>query len=396
MESYLYKAVDKNGKKVSGEYLSANEDDLETFLESQGLYLIDAKINRNKTRQKSNKVKRGEIAEFFNGLGALTSSGVTILDALTTIREETENEYFADVIEGLIHSIESGSTLFNAFRLYPGVFSDQISNMVNAGEHSGRMSETFMEISEHLEWVQKIMADIKQASTYPIILLSSVFGLLTVMIVVVVPRFVVVFEDAGIELPASTQYLMTLGDIWWVIAGGLIGAILFIKFFSDHLPILKDIMEFVKFNAPIFGSINRMLTLSMFSHNLSLLLKAGIPLHDSLKICHHIIQSNSMKNSISKAVTAVNEGRKMSDALRNSAMITPLMLRMLRVGEETGSLEKSLHHVSKRLDSEIPRRIKKAFSILEPAITFFMMVTIGVVASAILSPMFKMMSGISG
>ena len=397
MQKFNYVAADKNGKKIKGEFSAESEEGLEQYLESQGAWLIEAKVHSavKKNSALGGKVSRAELADFFNGMGALTLSGVTLLDALITIKEETENDYFADVLDSVIVSIESGTTMHMAFSQYPRVFSAQISNMVNAGEHSGRIAETFVEISEHLEWVEKIVSDIKQASTYPMILLCAVFGLLTVMIVVVVPRFVAVFDDAGIELPASTKYMMWLGDIWWWMAGAVFIMIIVMKYFSNYIPYMSQISEYIKFYIPVFGVINRMLTLSMFSHNLSLLLKSGVPLQDSLAICRDIVQSQKMREMIIKAESAVNEGKKMSDSLRGSPLISPLMLRMLRVGEETGSLEKSLQHVSTRLDTEIPRKIKKAFSVLEPMITFAMMIIIGVVASAILSPMFKMMSGLS-
>lgn len=395
MPEFTYHAIDRTGVSVHGAMLADNEWKLEERLQEIGYWLIEAEEASRRRKPKKVKVPRRELIDFFNGLSTLLHAGVPAVDAFKAMIEETENESFKHVLEDIEVSVQAGNSIYDAISKHTEVFSEQICNLVHAGEFSGNLAITFEDISSHLEWVDRLMADVKQASIYPLMVIFAVGGLITLLLSFVVPKFTKIFEDIGLTMPALTKLVIKIGEVWWV--GLLIFIALFvvIKILVRYVPKARLAFDNVFLNIPIFGSINRMLIMSRFVHNLELMIKAGVPILQALSLCRNLVASPVMESVIRDAEIAVNEGRKMSEALREHSILSPMVLRMVVVGEETGRLDDALSHVSKRFDQEIPRRIKRAFSILEPIIIMILIIVVGIVVSAVFLPMLSLMSGLN-
>ncbi len=399
MAEYSYHAVDASGHATDGIMTASDELALEAQLRGIGFWLIDAKeyVPRN-TRRKA-KVSRRELADFFTGMSSLLEAGVPIADALKTMTQETEKEEFRDVLEDIEMNVQAGMGVCDAMVKYPGIFSEEICNLLRAGEFSGNLGESFDDVSGHLEWVDQIVGDVKQASLYPAMVLIAVAGLIVLLFTFVVPRFSVIFTELDMQLPMLTRAVVATGafsqEHWVLVLGAFLGSIAFFRFAPKHSPFIKRNFDRIKLDLPIFGDVNRQLVLSRFVHSLSLMLKAGVPVLDALKICRDLVGNYVMERAVADAEFAVNQGRTMSDALREHEIVSPMLLRMIVVGEETGSLEKTLAHVSKRFNHEIPRQIARLFGVLEPLVMLVIIGIVGTVAAAIFLPMFSLMSGLS-
>ena len=400
MPQYAYRAVDKDSHVSNGILVSDSVAMLERRMAELGLWLIEAKEHTAKAQSyQPVRANRKDLVDFFNGLATLVGAGIDIAESLRVLVEETQDEGLRRVLEDVRLNIESGVSFYEAMSSHPEVFNAEICNLIRAGEYSGRLIETCYDIGHHLEWVDQLMADVQQATIYPSLVGIAVLGLIFLMFSFVVPQFAEIFDSLNLELPAITQVVVAVGafcnDYWWLVLcaiGGLIGVL---KFGPRYLPSLALALDRFKLRMPIFGKLNQLLTMSRFSHNMGLMLRSGISIVDALELVKGIVGNRVMTQAVQDAQMAVTEGRRMSQALIQHQIVSPIVMRMIVVGEETGQLDLSLEKVSTRFDNEIPRRIKRLFGILEPMIIMILLGVVGVVAAAIFLPLFSLMSGLS-
>ncbi len=402
MPDYNYRAVNTKGQSISGSMFAYDENELDKNLQRIGYWLIESST-QNKEKQAvsgKEKVSRKELMDFFNGMYSMLAAGIPVATTIISLAEETTDETFAKVLKDIQVNVEAGNPLDIAMQRHPKIFSSQIVNLIKAGEYAGNLETSCEDITAHLEWVDSIMADIKQASIYPIIILCAVLGLVFLMFFFVVPRFKTIFDSLNLELPLLTQIVIKIGDFttqyWWLILSLPVCLFLFFKHVPKYLPTLAMSIDRFKLNVPVFGQLNRMIIQSRFCHNMGLLLKAGVPIIDALSLSKALVGNLVMEKATQDAEAAVNEGRRISEALREHNVISPIVLRMMIVGEETGRLDEALKYVSLRFDKEVPRQIKRVFSVLEPMIMITLIFIVGLIGGAVFLPMFGMMSGLGG
>jgi type IV pilus assembly protein PilC len=204
----------------------------------------------------------------------------------------------------------------------------------------------------------------------------------------------------NIELPTITKVVVTIGAFcnshWWAMLLAIGGLFAGLKFGPVYSPKMAYTMDKVKLRMPVFGPINQLLVLSRFAHNMALMLKAGVPIIEALSLVSGVVANRVVQAALDSAQQAVTDGRRMSEALSDHDVVSPIVMRMIVVGEETGKLDSCLEKVSTRMDDEIPRRIKRLFGILEPVIILVLLGIVGMVAAAIFLPLFSLMSGIRG
>lgn len=398
MPEFSYKAIDKSGKQVTSFRYATDEASLENSLKSDGYWLIDAS-KASKTRKKVKvKVTRPMLIEFCISMSAMLGSGIGIVEAIHSVVEESDSEGFQTVLRDVAENIKSGNTLVSALEQYPNVFPEQMCNLINAAEYSGNLVEAFKEISDYLQWTEGLVKDVKQVSLYPTIVLIVVGMFILFLFTFVVPKFTALLNSVNVPLPLITEVVITISDTvqayWYlfiIVPFGLVKLSQFcIKRFS-HLALIADR---IKLNLPIFGEVIKMLCLSKFTHNMAILTRSGIPILQSLSLCRNLVGNKVIADAILEAEAAVNQGRTMSEVFRSYSVFPPTLLRMMVIGEETGSLEKSLNHISGRYDDEIPRRIKKIMGILEPMIMVMLIGIVGTVVMAIFMPLMSLMGNV--
>ncbi len=401
MPQYEYRAIARDSQPVSGILVADTEVVLERRIADLGLFLIEARVSDSNPRARGRvKVTRRTLMDFFNGLSTLLDAGIDVSQSLNVLMQETKDEGFQQVIKDLRINIESGVSLSQAMVNYPHVFDAQISNLIAAGEHSGHLVETCQDVSNHLDWLDRLMGDVRQATMYPAMIVVAVIGLIGLMFTFVVPRFSMIFDSLDLELPLLTVAVIRLGELasqyWWA------GLLLFVSLVAGvrvgpkYYPAIGLWLDKVLLELPLVGAVNRMLVLSRFSHNLGMMLRAGISIDDALGFVRAVAGNRVMALALADAQQSVTRGERMSDALSRHSIISPMVMRILVVGEETGRLDSCLETVSKRLDQDIPRRLKALFGVLEPMLIITLLGIVGLVGGAIFMPLLSLMSGISG
>ncbi|MEO1574045.1 MAG: type II secretion system F family protein [Pseudomonadota bacterium] len=398
MPDFVYHAIDASGRAANGTMAAENERALEARLREIGYWLVEAKTQSIQRRVSGQKVPRRELIDFFNGMAALMTAGIPVAEAFAAMAEETKHPTLHNVLEDVSVNVQSGQDVSTSLGRFPRVFSPQVCQLVKAGEYGGNLVQTFKDLSGHLEWTDQIMADIKQASVYPSLILAAVMGLIALMFVVVVPKFAAIFVELDIELPALTRGVMVIGEFgrnyWWMVLVAIAATVVSLRTVHRRGHHLALVIDRMKLQIPVFGRITSMLVQSQFVHNLGLMLRAGVPIIEALALCEGLTNNKVMDRAIAEAQREVQQGGRVSDALRTHAVVSSLTLRMIVVGEESGRLDESLEQVAQRFDTEIPRQIKRVFSLLEPAITLALVGIVGLVAASIFLPMFSLATGI--
>lgn len=375
-----------------------SEHALELKLREIGYWLIDAKEQSAKRRLKKFKVPRRELIDFFTGATSLLMAGIPVADTISAMAEETIHPALKQVLEDVSINIRAGTDVSTSLRSYPSVFSEQVCNLVQAGETGGNLEEVFSDLAIHLEWVERILADVKQASIYPAMILCAVAGLVVLMLTFVVPQFAEIFAELDIALPALTQAVVDLGafmeQYWWLLFLLVGGLFAFMRTIGSTHPKIALRIDEMKLNMPVFGYIQRLLVQSQFVHSLALMLKAGVPILEALRLSKGVSDNLVLDQAISDAANTVEQGGKISDALREHDVISSLTLRMVVVGEDSGRLDTTLQQVADRFDEEIPRQIKRVFAVVEPMITLVLVGVVGLIAGSLFLPMFTLVSGL--
>ncbi len=415
MPSYRYKSIDKTGRTNLGVVTAESEAQLERRLSQQGLWLVEAELTRSpltelrvkatglawSVRRKFGlwpKVARQDLIEVCVQLSTQLKAGVSILPALEATHEETENEYLRRVLGDIRTRIESGSTLHGAMEVHLGVFSRQMISVVRAGEISSHLPEALTEIRQELEWVERMVGDIRQATIYPLFVLMAI-GLTGILLFsFVVPRFASLLQEVNVELPGFTRFVFGVSDFmaitWWVWLAILLLGPLFLRLIGNFSNAFGVYVDQVKISLPVFGPLNRMIAMSRFAHTLASLYRAGIQIVEALQYCERAAGNRSVEQAIKRVRVDVSEGNLLSQALAKEPIFTQLLRRMVATGEQTGQLEETLERVAEYYNEFVPRRVRRLFSYAEPLIVIGVVGIAGVVALAVFLPIVRLVQGI--
>jgi type IV pilus assembly protein PilC len=305
---------------------------LDQLLMEIGYWLIDANpLVRDRKKARSKTVSRREMIELCSAMSAMLDAGITIIDAMNTMAKETGNEGFRRVLEDLSRNIQAGATLTEAMARHPKVFTEQVTNIVKAGEYSGNLGTSFREVMMHLEWVDKLIADLKQVSIYPAMVLFTVSLFVLLLFGFVVPTFAELLMEIGLTLPLITRLVISTGDFvkeyWWLIVGtpvALVSAYRIVRKRSARVAFAADR---IKLKVPIFGDILRMISLSRLTHNMAMLMRSGVPMLQALELCRDLVGNLVVERAVREAELAVNDGQTVSSAFRQFDVFTPMILR---------------------------------------------------------------------
>ena len=342
---------------------------------------------------------RREIINFCVLMSFQLKVGITIVNALQVAAEDCEAPAFRRVLEAIREEVEAGASLAEAMERQGG-FTRQFTSLVRAGEKSGTLPESFMELRRYLEWQEQIIADVRQATIYPTIVLFVVCAFVMILFTFVIPRFVGLLAVAKVQLPLPTVIVFGISGFatatWWIWVTLIFVApiaVIIAKRSSKEFAIFYDK---VKFKLPLFGSLNHMLAISRFAQNLAVLYRAGINIVEAMRLTQHLVGSVWLSTVVEDVATRIQQGETISEAIRKHPIFPGLLLRMVVMGEKTGNLDKALENVSDYYNLVVPRKIKKIFSIAEPALILFLVVVVGFVALAIFMPILGLLSAIKG
>lgn len=407
MPVFNFQAIDREGKAFNGQMPAVSEVALEQKLSETGIWLIDARMQASKVEEQAKSSKRGwfdkgvtrrQIIDFCTLMTFQCKVGVPLLQALDVARQDCENPYFAKILGGMQKNIEAGMLSYEAMERYPQVFTPHFISVIRAGETSGKLPEAFHDLREYLEWVDRVLAEVRQASLYPAITATVVSGFVIGLFIFVIPRFAELLNSVNAKLPLLTEMVFGLSDllkgswyIWLLVLPILIISTLVARRYSRKV---ERAIDRAKLSMPVFGPLNTMLAISRFTHNLAILYGSGIPIINALELCRGLTGSILVEEAVVAVSESVKSGATLSEAIRKHAIFPPLLVRMVVMGETTGNLDRALQNVSDYYNEIIPRRIKKIVTIIEPAMTLFLIGLVGMVALSIYLPILSLMGTI--
>ena len=401
MPEFAYRAADANGRIATGMMRAPDETALEQALKEAGYWLVSCRPKQN-TRETSQparlRLKRRDLIDMTMGLAPMLKAGVPLAEALHEMAESAGSAELQRALQEMERNLKAGGALSDTLDAYPKSFPDYFRELVRAGEISGNLAEAFAELRRHLEWMQRLTGQVRQASLYPAVVLAVVGLFIVLLFSFVVPRFADLLQHLGVALPLPTRLVMITGafmrDWWWaiLITPALIWAIT--KTVRRRSYRVALALDRLKLALPAFGEIQHMLCMARFTRHFAALLRAGIPLLDILAMMPGLVGNAALAHAVEQTRTDVMEGNSFTDALRRQELFPPMVLRMAAAGESSGSLEEAMAGVADYYDEEIPLRIARLFGLVEPAIVLVLVGVVGVVALALFMPMLSLMGAV--
>ena len=402
MPSYQYTVVDKAGKKKSASMEAENEARVAAQLKNEGYIPIE--IKEQSLMEKDfeldflkKKVSIRDLSVFCRQFVSMNRAGVTILETLKLLTEQTENPTLREAAQDTYLSVQKGDSLAASMKKSPKVFPELLIHMVTAGEASGSLDIAFERMAEQFEKSAKLQGMIKKAMVYPIMVLVVAFAVVIVMLAYVVPTFMNMFADMDIEMPKITLMVVAASDfvknnlvLLLVIIVGLVLGFMWFK----KTPLGQGIINKIMLKAPLFGNLTVKSSSAKFARTLSTMLAAGIPMPQAVEITGGTISNLFFKNAMMDAKNDVMQGVPLSQPLEKCGLFPPMVYHMTRIGEETGNIEEMLDTLADYYDEEVEAATQALMAALEPLIIIFLAGICGVIIGAVIAPMGAMYSGL--
>jgi len=393
MPLFKYKAIDATGKFISGSLDAGNSNDLEIRLEKMDLDLVTFKQkNLGTDLFGRNKIGRRDLINFSFYLEQLTRAGVPILEGLADLRDGEENPTFRDIVTGLIEAIEGGNSFSQALELYPKVFDDVFVSLIRVGERSGKMSDVLVDITETLKWQDELLSKAKKIMTYPAVIGTLVMSVILFMMIFVVPDIMDAIVSLGGKIPLETRLLMATSDFlinyWYVVIAAPFVIVFTLKYFYNSSSRARFSLDCVLLKLWVVCPVSEKIKISRFTRYFALMFASGITVLDAINLSKAVVSNAVLEDGIDRAWQQISEGSSISEAFKNIGIFPPLVVRMLRVGEASGQMDKSLNNVSYFFD----RDINDSIEAMEPILQTSLMATIGMIvlwlALSVLGPIY--------
>ncbi|MDP1956642.1 MAG: type II secretion system F family protein [Rhodocyclaceae bacterium] len=391
MALYAYKAMDARGRKIFGRMDAVNPVDLEMRLKRMELDFINGgpvKPNRWGGMQ----INRRELITFCFHLEQLSSAGVPIIESLTDLRDSLDNPRFREVLAGLIESVEGGKTLSQAMDEHPQVFDSVFISLIRAGEESGKFTEVLKNLGETLKWQDELAAQTKKLVMYPAFMGTVVLLVTLFMMLYLVPKMVGFIKNMGQELPLHTQILIATSNFfvnYWYLAIGLpilIASAIAVAVKTN--PRARHRFDAALLGLPWIGEILNKIILSRFAAVFAMMYASGISILDSIRTTQGIVGNVVIQEGLQRVEEMIGEGQNVTVAFQNVGLFPPLVIRMLKVGENTGSLDTALANVSYFYNRDVRESIARVQALIEPAMTIVVGLILGWVMLSVLGPIY--------
>jgi len=397
MPSFNYKAIDQIGRPAMGQMDALNEVDLEIRLERMGLDLITYRaVAKSASLLNSSKVSNQDLVMFCFQIEQLSSAGVPLLECLTDLRESSNNPYFQKVLGAISAEVEGGKMLSQALAEHPHVFSEVFVSLVSAGEQTGQLPVVFNNLFNTLRWQDELMSQTKKLLAYPAFVAVVVFGAVAFLMSYLVPQMASFLKNMGQELPMNTKILIALSnafvDYWWLMIGVPVLAVIGLATVIKTNPMARYRFDMIKLQLPYTGPILNKIIMARFARYFALMYQTGIPILDAIKICEKIVGNRVVADALSRVHTQISAGESMSESFRNAGLFPQLVVRMIKVGENTGALDKSLLNISYFYDRDVNDSMEKLLKMIEPALTVFLGLILGFIMYSVLGPVYDSFS----
>lgn len=386
---YSWEGKDKNGKQVKGQTRAAGPVIITAALRRQGI-----KVTKIQKIRSTGTITDKDITLFTRQLATMMKSGVPLLQAFDIVGKGHSNQALSKLLMDIKADVETGSNLADAFRKYPLYFDALFCNLVGAGEAAGILDTLLDRLATYKEKIQAIKGKIKSALFYPISIIVVAFIITAVIMIFVIPAFKQLFEGFGADLPAPTLFVMTISDFfvayWWaifaVVGGGLYS---FLYIWKRSVP-MQCVMDRLALKLPIFGEVIRKATIARWARTLSTMFAAGVPLVESLDSVAGAAGNYVYFEATKSIQLEVSTGNSLMDSMTNTNVFPNMVIQMVAIGEEAGSLDSMLSKIADFYEAEVDDAVDALSSLMEPVIMVVLGTLIGGMVVAMYLPIFKM------
>lgn len=403
MIDYVYTAKDKQtGEQKKGKISAESKNAAAAVLMDKSLYPI--KIQEASQAEPiwhknlfGTTVKPRDRVIFTRQLATMVKAGLPITQALNTSTTLIPKQEFKTMLQKITASVEGGNTLADSFAMYPKVFNDIYVNLVAAGEQSGNLDDSLKRLADQQEKDQKIIAKVRSALWYPMIVMVVIIGVLIFMITTVLPQVANLYKELNQKLPSLTSSLLAFSSFaiqYWYVFALLIAGLVFGLRAYIHTPKGRFYLDKFKLSAPLVGVLFKKVYAARFTRTLSSLVNSGVPLLRSLKIAAEAVDNKVIEKIINQAAVEVQAGGDLSSALTGKPEILSLVPQMIQVGEESGSLGSMLEKVASFFEDDVDQAVKNISSTIEPVLIVFLGVVVIVIVVAVLYPIYGLVTSI--
>jgi type IV pilus assembly protein PilC len=393
MKKYKYRALDEDGTQVRGKLSAINEVDLYQQLKSFKMELVDAKEQRQKfTLPFFNRVKAREMIQAFVHLEQLQRSGVPLLDSLADIRDSTDSPILRDVMAEIYRDVSEGAFLSQAMLKHPKYFDNVVVSMTASAEQTGNLADAFTQLIGFMKWSELMRKRTIKALTYPTFTLFIFLIVLGILMMYTVPQIIGFLKDMKQELPFMTTSLIATSD-WLQSYGywlpiGFIGTMIFVKTMNKSSPTFRYNYDMMVLKIPVIGEVARKINLSRFSRTFGSLFKSGLEILKCIDTATQTVGNTYMNSALIRARRQISEGASISAALNNTGEFPSLVIRMVKIGEESGNLTHVLDQVAEFYDADVDEAITKMIGMIQPTMTIILGVIIMWIAAGVFGPIY--------
>lgn len=396
MGLYAYKAIGADGRMMQGRLDAINLIDLEMRLKRMDLDLVNGDPLKSGGLFNRVSVTRVELINFCFHLEQLTRAGVPIIESLNDLRDSMENPRFREVVAAIVESVEGGRTLSQALEEHPSVFDGVFVSLVRAGENTGTLAGVLENLVETLKWQDELAAHSKKLVMYPAFLATVVVAITLFMMLYLVPKMATFIRNMGQEMPMQTKVLIATSNLfvnyWYLVIGIPIllaaGATFLVR---TNQKARRRFDEF-KLGLPYIGEILRKIILSRFAAVFAMMYQSGITILESIRACEDVVGNQVLRDALRRVGALIGEGQNVTAAFHDAGLFPPLVIRMLRVGENTGELDKALRNVSYFYNRDVRESIERVQALIEPFMTVVIGVILGWILLAVLGPIYDIIT----
>jgi type IV pilus assembly protein PilC len=395
---FIYNTITTGGIRQGGEIDASTINSAIEILQRKNLVVLDIKPKHKQSLLSFTifeRVNAKDLVIITRQLSTLFEAQVTVINSFKLISEQSHKELLGTILNGVVNDIQAGSTVSQSLSNYPKVFSEFFVNMVRIGEETGKLSSTFSYLADYLERQDELLSKAKHALVYPAFIITVFIAVMTLMFTVVIPKLTVILKEAGNELPIYTKIVIGVSN-FFVQYGIFVALFLIICSLGIWRASLtekgKEIISKIKYSLPGFGNLFEKFYLSRIADNLDATISSGIPMVRAIEITADVVVDYQYKKLLYQAREEVKGGQSLSKALSGTTIIPPIMVQMIKIGEETGKLGFVLGTVSGFYKREVESAIDTMIAMIEPVMIILLGLGVGLLLTAILMPIYDLAS----
>ena len=391
---FTYQGTDRKGKKVKGEIYALNDTLAKTELRKQGINPLRVKKKPQPLFGGAAKIKPQDIAIFSRQIATMMKSGVPLVQSFDIIGLGHENQSMQKMIMAIKTDVEGGSTFAESLMKYPHYFDDLFVNLINAGEQSGALESMLDKLATYKEKTEALKAKVKKAMTYPVSVLIIAFIVTAILLIFVVPQFKEVFSSFGAELPAPTLFVIALSEFmqayWWVFVLATGFSVWFFKYTFARSAQFRKRVDIFALKIPIIGLITTKSAIARYARTLETMSVAGVPLVEAMDSVSGATGNIVYQDACLVIKEEISAGTQLQTSMKATGLFPPMVIQMVSIGEESGSLDFMLSKVADFFEAEVDNLVENLTTLMEPLIMAVLGVLVGGLIVAMYLPIFQL------